>query len=241
MAQFEEKLERRRLTFQGKPSEWPRFRRQFEAVMDELELTDAMETKYAPSGAIIPGGPGDEEQVEPVAHRTRRATMLRELEQEPDWADLDAQQKAAARARVRKEETEAADEDRKRANRRLYNQLVAICVGEAYNKLNGVPRYDGFEAWRALKRAYQNPTELRLTTLQQQLMIRTIGDKDDPEAYFAAVADTLTELEENNILIDENQMKRIMLANLGGKYMKVKDLFMYGLHGPEGYSLAQLK
>ena len=146
MAQFEEKLERRRLTFQGKPSEWPRFRRTFAAVMDELNLADAMETKYSPEGALLPGAPGEAVPVQPLAYRTRRATMLRELEAGDDFSTLTNAQKAAARQRVGQEATEADNEDRKRANRRLYNQLVPACVGEAYNKLNGVLQHDGYEA-----------------------------------------------------------------------------------------------
>ena len=240
MAQYEDKLERRRLTSRGKAGEWPRFKRMFSACMDELGLADAMTNKYAPDGAVIPV-PGVADPEEPISSRTRRATMLRELEAREDWEGLNAAQRTAARQQVALEATEAANEDRKRVNRKLYNQLATACDGDAYHKLNGVPEFDGYEAWKALKRAYQQPTELRLTTLHQQLMTQEIGDKMDPEEYFSGVSDTLAELRENNIIIDENTMKRVVLANLTGKYARIQELFMYGYYGPEGYTMEMLK
>jgi hypothetical protein len=230
MSQYEDKVERRRLIFKGRPGEWPRFKRMFSAVMDEIGLSDAMEHKYAPDGAIIAVA-GAEEPDEPVAFRTRRATMRRELEEGDGFAALAPADQQAARARVNAEATVAANEDRRKANHKLYNQLATACDGEAYYKLSGVPKYDGFEAWKALKKAYQQPTEIRLTTLHQQLMTQKLGDKMDPSEYFSGVADILDELRENNIIVDDNTMKRVMLANLTGKYERIKEFFMYGYFG----------
>ena len=128
MSQYEDKLERRRLTFKDKPGEWPRFKRMFSAVMDEVGLSDAMKNKCAPDGAVIPV-PGVEDPDEPVSSRTRRSKMLREREAADDWEGLTATQRQAARVQVNEEATEAANEDRKRANHKLYNQLATACDG----------------------------------------------------------------------------------------------------------------
>jgi hypothetical protein len=161
MAQYEDKLERRRLTFHCKPGEWPWFKRMFTACMDEVCLSDATKNKYAPDGAIITvAGVADPD--EPVTFRTRRATkQLRELEEGDGFAAQPAAQQAAAQARVDAEATTAANEDRRKVN----------------HKLSGVREFDGFEAWKALKNAYQQPTEIRLTTLHQELMTQQLGAK----------------------------------------------------------------
>ena len=241
MAQYENNMQRKKLHFTGQPDDWPLFRRQFGAVMSELGLTDAMNNKYTNEGIRIPdaaGAPAGPAPVEPVAHRTRRQQMLNALEQGQEFLAMDAAARAEAQARVAAAAEEAVRADRLAANLRLYNQLTLACAAEAANPFADVEEGDGYEAWKAMKRVYQNPSEQRLTALQKEIMTRVLGDNEDPEVYFAANANALLELRDNNIVIDNNTLKRIMLSNLTGKYIDVKKHVMYG---PAGWTIQELK
>ncbi len=123
-------------------------------------------------------------------------------------------------------------------NRKVYNYLIEACEGPAMNSLAGVPEGDGFAAWRALKQTFQVPSELRTTVLHHGLFNRRLGNGENPEAYFAVIAETLMELREAGMEVDEENLKHTMIYNMGSKYNVVRDQLLYS-YAP--YTINDLK
>ena len=95
----------------------------------------------------------------------------------------------------------------------MYNRLIAVTTGVAFQIVDGVPHHNGGEAWRLLAKQFDPKTDARLTNLVMSIIGHKIKGKDVQAGLITWEAQLL-QLERDHAETLSEKIKRAFLMNV---------------------------
>ena len=103
----------------------------------------------------------------------------------------------------------------------MYNRLIAVTTGVAFQNVESVPDHSGGEAWRLLSKQFDPKTDARLTSLVMSIIGHKIKCKDVQAGLTTWEAQLLHLERDHNESLSE-KIKRAFLMNVLPSAMQSK-------------------